>query len=378
MNLMVRRFLGVLGAVVLVLGAIAAIKYHALQKASQARAAARPPPVTVAATTAADSIWRRQFHAVGTLEAVQGVMISNELAGTVAEIAFKSGAHVKKGDLLVQLDISTDEALLRGLEAQATLARLTLERARELRAAQSNAQADVDTAEAQYQQALANADNERAIIAKKTIRAPFGGALGIRQINLGQYLAAGTPIVTLQALDAIHANFSVPEQDATQLRTGQEVRLTAEAFPGVNFTGVINALNAKVDETTHNLLVQALVPNPDERLTPGLFVRADVLLPGEDRFVTLPETAIVYNSYGNAVYVIDRAADPPGDPGLVAHERFVQLGETRGDEVAVVKGVKAGEQIVTAGQLKLRNGSPVQINNTVQPSSNPAPTPPNT
>jgi membrane fusion protein (multidrug efflux system) len=379
MTLLAKRTLLMLGAVVLVLAAIAGFKVATIRRALQARAAARPPPATVAATTAAESVWQRQLHAVGTLDSVEGVTVSNELAGIVAKIAFASGQHVKRGDLLVQLDISTDEALLRGFEAQATLARLTLERARELRAAQSNSQSDVDAAEAQYQQALANADNERAIIAKKTIRAPFTGLLGIRQVNLGQYLAAGAPIVTLQSLDPIYANFSLPEQEVTQLRAGQEVRLTVEAFPGQTFTGAINALNAKVDETTHNLQVQAMLRNPGERLVPGMFVRADVVLPQADHFVTLPETAIVYHSYGNAVYVIDRAGDPPGRGGdLVVHERFVELGETRGDEVAVVKGVRPGEEVVTAGQLKLRNGSPVQINNTVQPASNPAPNLPNT
>ncbi|HUL55114.1 MAG TPA: efflux RND transporter periplasmic adaptor subunit [Opitutaceae bacterium] len=378
MTLLTRRTLGTLGAVILVLGAIATFKYYSLQKAARARAAARLPPVSVAATAAAETAWQRQFHAVGTLDAVEGVTVSNELAGTVAQIAFESGQHVKRGDLLVQLDVSTDEAQLRGLEAQATLARITLERGRALRAANSNSQADLDSAEAQYQQALANVDNQRAVIAKKTIRAPFAGLLGIRQIDLGQYLAAGAAIVTLQALDPIYANFSLPEQDVTQLKAGQAVRLAVEAYPGEIFDGAINALNAKVDETTHSLQVQATVRNADERLVPGMFVRADVVLPREDRFVTLPATAIVYNSYGDAVYVIEEGADPPGGPTLVARQRFVELGETRGDQVAVVKGVRPGEQVVTAGQLKLRNGSLVQINNAVQPSANPAPTPPNT
>ncbi len=379
MTLMAKRSLGMLVAVIGVLGAIAAFKYHAVQMAARARAAARPPPVAVAATAAAETAWRRQLHAVGTLDAVEGVTVSNELAGTIARIAFASGQHVKPGDLLVQLDVSTDEAQLRGLQAQVALARITLDRARELRAANSNSQADLDSAQAQYEQAVANADNQQAVIAKKTIRAPFAGVLGIRQVDLGQYLAAGTPIVTLQALDPIYANFSLPEQEVTQLKTGQEVQLTVEAFPGERFAGVVNAINAKVDETTHNLLVQATVRNGDERLVPGMFVRAEVQLPREEHFVTLPATAIVYHSYGDAVYVVESAGDPPGGgEALVARERFVQLGETRGDQVAVIKGIRAGEQVVTAGQLKLRNGAPVRINNAVQPSSNPAPTPPNT
>lgn len=374
MSLTTKRFLGMVVAVAVVVGGIFWYRQHKDQEALAARAHQQLPPVAVAATTATESVWRRQLHAVGTLDAVEGVTLSNELAGTVAKIAFASGQHVKAGDLLVQLDISTDEALLRGLEAQAKLGRITLDRAQELRRANTNAQADVDSAEAQYEEALANVDNERAVIAKKTIRAPFAGLLGIRQVDLGQYLAAGTPIVTLQALDPIYANFSLPEQEVTQIRPGQEVRLTLDAFPGQTFAGVINAREAKVDEATHNLQIQALVHNADERLVPGMFVRADVVLAHEDRFVTLPGTAIVYNSYGDAVYVIEHAAGA----GLVARQRFVHLGETRGDQVAVLKGVRPGELIVTAGQLKLRNGAPVQINNAVQPSDNPAPNLPNT
>ncbi len=376
MTLLARRSLGMLVAIIVLLGAIAGFKVYSVQRIARARAAARPPPATVAATKAVETVWQRQFHAVGTLDAVQGVTLANELAGTVTRIAFTSGQHVKQGDLLVQLDVSTDEAQLRGLVAQATLARITLECARELRAANSNAPADLDSADAQYQQALANVDNQRAVIAKKTIRAPFAGVLGIRLIDLGQYLAAGTPVVTLQALDPIYANFSLPEQDVTLLKTGQPVRLSVEAYPGETFAGTITALNAKVDEATHNLQVQATVANADERLVPGMFVRADVVLPEQDRFVTLPGTAIVYNSYGDAVYVLERGADPPGAAPLIARQRFVQLGETRGDQVAVIKGVRPGEEVVTAGQLKLRNGAPVQVNNAVQPAANPAPTPP--
>lgn len=378
MTIMVKRTLGMVAAVILVLGSIVAFKVYAMEKINRARAAARPPPVAVATINAATSTWQREFHAVGTLTAAEGVTVSNELAGSMAKIAFESGQHVKQGDLLVQLDISTDEAQLRGLVAEATLAKITLQRAKELRTENSNSEADVDSAEAQYEQALANTDNQRAIIAKKTIRAAFSGLLGLRQVNLGQYLAAGAEIVTLQALDPLYANFSLPEQDVTRLKVGQTVHLSVEAYPGEIFTGVVNALNAKVDELTHNILVQATVHNADERLVPGMFVRADVMLPQKDEFITLPVTAIVYNPYGNAVYVIEKSTDPAAAGALVARQRFVQLGATRGDQVAIVKGVQAGDQIITAGQLKLRNGSPVQVNNAVQPANNPAPTPPNT
>ncbi|MFA5056831.1 MAG: efflux RND transporter periplasmic adaptor subunit [Opitutaceae bacterium] len=375
---MARRTFGMIAAVILILGLIAGIKYSSVRKLIQARAAMKPPPVTVSAVQAAESPWQRRYHAVGNLAAAQGVTMSNELAGTVANIVFESGQHVKEGDLLVQLDISTDEAQLRGLEAQAALAKITLQRARELRAANSNAQADLDGAAAQYQEALASVDNQQAIIAKKTLRAPFSGLLGIRQVNRGQYLAAGTAIVALQALDPIYVNFSLPEQDFTHLKVGQTVHVTVEAYPGETFAGAINALDSKVDDATHNLEVQATVRNLEERLVPGMFASIDVVLPQQDQFITLPGTAIVYNPYGNAVYVIEKGRDAAGGETLIARQRFVQLGETRGDQVAIVKGVQAGEQVVTAGQLKLRNGAAVQINNTVAPATNPAPAPPNT
>jgi len=367
-----------IAAVLIVVGAIAALKFYSIHQIAVARAAAKPPPVTVAAISAAETTWQRQLHAPGNLAAAQGVTVSNELAGSVAKIDFESGQHVQQGDLLVQLDVSTDQAQLRGLEAQAELNKISLQRARELRATNANPQSDLDSAEAQYKQAVANVDNQRALIAKKTIRAPFTGRLGIRQINLGQYLAAGAEIVTLQAVDPIYVNFFLPEQDITDLRPGQAVRIAVETFPDVMFTGVISALNSKVDDATHNIQVQATVRNADERLVPGMFATADVVLPRQDQYVTLPETAIVYNPYGNAVYVIEKSPDAGGAGPLVARQRFIQLGETRGDQVAVLKGVQAGDRIVTAGQLKLRNGSAVQVDNTVELSTNPAPQPPNT
>ena len=373
-----KRTLGMIAAVLIVVGALAALKYRSIHQATAARAAAKPPPVTVAAINAAETTWQRQLHAPGNLTAAQGVTVSNELPGSVAKIDFESGQHVQQGDLLVQLDVSTDEAQLRGLEAQADLTKVSLQRARELRATNANPQSDLDSAEAQYKQAVANVDNQRAVIAKKPIRAPFTGRVGIRQVNLGQYLAAGSEIVTLQAFDPIYVNFYLPEQDITDLRTGQAVRIIVEAYPGTTFTGTISAINAKTDDATHNVQVQATLRNLDERLVPGMFATTDVVLPRQDKFVTVPETAIVYNPYGNAVYVIEKPSGPGGAEPLVARQRFVQLGETRGDQVAVVKGVQVGDEIVTAGQLKLRNGSPVRIDNTVQLSSNPAPQPPNT
>jgi membrane fusion protein (multidrug efflux system) len=375
---MLKRFFLMLGAIIVVVAALAFIKYRQVSGAIARAKAMRPPPITVASVTAGEAVWQRQLHAVGSLAAAQGVTVSNELVGMVKKIAFESGARVKQGDLLVQLDIAPDEAQLRGLAAQATLARLNLERAQDLRRNGTNAQSDLDAAQAQYDQAVAAVDNLKGTIAKKVITAPFAGRLGIRQVDLGQYLAAGTPIVTLQALDPIYVNFSLPQQDVVGLTVGQAVEVKLDAYPGEIFKGAVTAINSKVDDATRNIQVQAMLPNPSERLKPGMFAGVDVLQTKKDKYVTLPQTAIVYNPYGNAVYVIEQGKDPQGAPALLARQRFVQLGDTRGDQVAVLKGVSPGDQVVTAGQLKLRNGAAVQVNNSVQPADNAAPNLPNT
>jgi membrane fusion protein, multidrug efflux system len=372
------RTLGLLAAVILVVGGIWVYKFSTL-RALQARMSAMTlPPAAVSTVIAQTAVWQNQFHSVGSLAAVQGVTVSNQIEGAVAKIAFTSGQRVKAADLLIQQDVSTDEALLSGLAAQADLAKITLDRARELRASNTNSQADLDSAEAQSRAAISAVDNQRALIGKKTICAPFSGQLGIRQVDLGQFLPAGGTIVTLQALDPIYVNFSLPQQDVANLHVGQAVRVAVDSFPGVVFEGKVNAVNPLVDNATRNLQVQATIPNADERLLPGMFAGVDLVLPHEDHFVTLPETAIVYNPYGDAVYVVEHTKDASGGEQLVARQHFVTLGDTRGDEVAILKGVNAGDEIVTAGQLKLHNGAPVVINNSVQPPVNQAPTPPNT
>ncbi len=372
------RTLILIAAVILVVGGIWAYKIFTLHALQARMATMMIPPATVSTAIAPSTVWQRQFHAVGSLAAVQGVTVSNQIEGAVAKIAFESGRHVKAGDVLVEEDVSTDEAQLAGLVAQADLAKITLARARELRANDTNSQAELDSAEGQFRAAGSAVDNERAVIGKKTIKAPFSGLLGIRQVNLGQFLPAGGPIVTLQALDPIYVNFTLPQQDVADLHVGQAVRVSIDAYPGTVFEGKVNALNSKVDDATRNLQVQATLSNADERLLPGMFAGVDLILPREDHFVTLPETAIVYNPYGNAVYVIERTKTGSGSELLVARQHFVTLGETRGDEVAVVKGINAGDEVVTSGQLKLHNGSPVVVNNAVQPPVNPAPNPPNT
>ena len=377
MTLMTKRILGMIAAILVVVGAIAFWKYYTIRTTIAKMTAQKPQPTAVSSIKAPEEVWQDRRRAVGSLAAVQGVMVSNELPGTVQKITFESGGQVKQGDLLVQLDVSAEAAELRGLEAQTLLARINDKRAQELRRNNTNSQGDLDAAQAQYQQTLAAADTLKATIAKKTITAPFAGRLGLRQVNLGQYLAVGTAIVTLQALDPIYVNFALPQQDVVDLTEGQKVQLRIDAYPDQTFEGAINAISPKVDDASRNLQVQATLGNANARLKPGMFGSVDVLLPRQSKVITLPQAAIVYNPYGDAVYVVEKAKDAAGADGLVARQRFVQLGETRGDQVAVLKGVKIGDEVVTSGQLKLRNGAAVEINNSITPENNPAPTLPN-
>jgi len=349
-------------------------------------AAMKQPPVTVSAIKATEETWQPTMHTVGSLVAVHGVTLANELSGVVDKIAFESGAAVEKGALLVHLDTSSEDAQLRSLVATVELARQTLDRSKQLRKADANAQSDLDSATSQYDQAVANADNVRATIAKKTITAPFAGRVGIRQVDLGQFLAVGTPIVSLQSLDPIYVNFTLPQQDVKSIHNGQKIIVGIDTYPGVTFEGEITAFDVKLNDDTRSVQVQATFTNADGRLRPGMFASVDVLLPQQEKTVTLPQTAIIYNPYGNAVYVVEEAKDKDGtplkdakgQPELTARQQFVTIGTTRGDQVSIVGGVKAGDLIVTAGQLKLRNGSGVVIDNQVPVSNSPAPTPPNT
>jgi membrane fusion protein (multidrug efflux system) len=377
MTLLTKRTIGMIGAILLVVGAIAFWKYYTIRMMIAKMSAQKPQPTAVSSIKATEEVWQERRHAVGSLMAVQGVTVCNELSGTVQKIGFESGDQVKQGDLLVQLDISTDTAQLRGLQAQADLARLNLDRALDLRHSGTNTQADLDAAQAQFQQTQAAVDTQRTVIAKKNIVAPFAGRLGLRQVNLGQFLAVGTQIVTLQAVDPIYANFALPQQETVDLTAGQKVQVRIDAYPDDVFEGAINALNAKVDEASRNLQVQATLANAGGKLKPGMFGTVDVVLPRQSRLLTLPQAAIVYNPYGNAVYVIEKAKDESGAESLIARQRFVQLGDTRGDQVAVLKGVQVGEEVVTSGQLKLRNGAPVAVNNSITPENNPAPILPN-
>jgi membrane fusion protein (multidrug efflux system) len=310
---------------------------------------------------------------------VQGVTVATELAGKITKIAFESGATVAAGDLLVQLDTSTEEAQLRAAEAAAALAKLNLDRAKELREKNTTSQAELDATDAQAKQADAQADSIRAVIAKKTIRAPFAGRLGLRLVNLGQILKEGDAIVSLQTLDPIYVNFSLPQQRLSELNVGGVVRVTSDAAPGETLEGKVTAVNPDVDVVTRNVRVQATFDNPGDKLRPGMFAAVTVVLPTKENVRAIPVSAVLYAPYGDSVFVIDeKKNEKTGQTEKVLRQQFVRLGTARGDFVAVVSGLKEGESVVTTGVFKLRPGETVVIDNTLAPNAQLAPKPSDT
>jgi len=315
------------------------------------------------------------MNVIGTMEAVHGVTVSADLPGTVAKINFESGQSVKAGDVLVELDTKQERAQLAALEAQSDLARINYGRTEQLAKAGVVSKAEYDQATAQQKATAANAAEIRATIQRKTIRAPFSGILGIRKVNLGQYLAAGGAIVSLQSLNPIYVNVGVPQQAAGQVRVGRTLRVTSEDFPGKVFTGRVTAIDSVVDQATRNIQVQATLPNPAGKLRPGMFVQVDVGLGSSRQVIELPASAISYAPYGDSVFIITDLKDPKGHSYRGVRQQFVKVEGSRGDQVAVVSGVKPGDEVVSSGVFKLRNGAAVQVNNKVQPGNNPAPKP---
>ncbi|MEJ2453287.1 MAG: efflux RND transporter periplasmic adaptor subunit [Candidatus Thiodiazotropha sp.] len=336
------------------------------------------PPETVTADSVHRANWPNTISATGSLVAVQGVTVAAELGGKIVQIAFESGDRVKAGDLLLRIDVSAEEAQLRSAEAAAKLAKINLVRNRDLRANKTVSQADLDTAEANYKQATAQVDNVRAAIAKKTLRAPFAGQLGLRQVNLGQIVEQGTPIVTLQTIDPIYVDFSLPQQRFSLLSPGTEVRVTTDAAPEHTFAGKIIAVNPEIDQLTRSVRVRATLTNQGEQLRPGMFANVEVLLPSEQEVLAIPATAVLYAPYGDTVFVIDEQEDEQsGEKQLLLRQQVVRLGETRGDFVAVTEGLKEGEQVVTSGVFKLRPKMAVVIDNTLAPNAQLSPKPAN-
>jgi membrane fusion protein (multidrug efflux system) len=375
---MKRKIVIVATVLLVIVGSLAGIKALQIRALINANAEFAIPPETVSGAEVRQETWESTLDAVGSVAAVQGVELRAELAGTVREIAFESGATAEAGQLLVQLDTSSEQAQLRSAEAQAELARLNLERARELRAQGVISQSEQDSSEAASRQTIGAVDGVRAVIAKKTIRAPFAGRLGIRSVNLGQYVNAGDAIVSLQSLDPVYVDFNLPEQHLSQVRRTMAVRITTDATPDRTFTGAVTALNPEVNASTRNIRIQATVPNRDGDLRPGMFARVELVLPESKPYLVVPATSVLHAPYGDSVFVVNESKDEK--TGVTVKKvtmTTVRLGDTRGDFVAVASGLQAGQTVVTSGVFKLRNGAAVVLDNTLAPDAKSAPRPAN-
>jgi membrane fusion protein, multidrug efflux system len=373
---MIRKTSIAVSIVVLVLGCLAGVKALQFMKLMASGKGYAAPPECVSSVLVQEEKWQATLNAIGSVMAVQGVTVTPEIPGIVREIAFESGSVVAQGDLLVRLDTSAEEAQLRALEAQEDLARINLDRERSLRSQSMISQSELDTAEATLKQTHGNADAVRATIEKKTIRAPFAGRLGISLVNLGQYLDTGKPIVSLQSLKPVYADFSLPQQELARLQTGMSVRLTTDAYPGRQFEGTLTAMNPDLDQQTRSVWLQATFENAEQLLRPGMFARVEVLLPEEQPVLAIPATSVLSAPYGDSVYVIE--SKPGKDntrPELVVRQQFIRTGRARGDFVSVESGLKAGDRIVSAGIFKLRNGMVVTENNDLAPKNELAPRP---
>jgi membrane fusion protein (multidrug efflux system) len=383
-----------IGAVILLVAVLGGIKF--MQIRTMIASQPKPQPQVVTATQIKSLEWQPQLTAVGTVVAVRGVDVTTEIAGLVRDIHFKSGQDVRKGELLVQLNDDADRAQLQSLQAAADLAQTTLKRDQAQFEAQAIAQAVVDADASDLRSKRALVAQQQALIAKKEIRAPFSGKLGITTVNPGQYLNPGDKIVTLQTIDPVYVDFTLPQKQVAGLATGQLVNVMTDSYPGVQFPGRITAISPKVDPDTRNVVVEGTFPNAKRQLLPGMFANAAVDVGEKKHYLTLPQTAITYNPYGATVFVVMTAdeaaaaaraassasggvpvqtAAASGGSNLVVRQQFVTTGETRGDQVAVLSGLKDGQTIVTTGQVKLKNGTPVAIDNSVVPANNPNPTP---
>lgn len=376
-----------IGCVLLLVAALALGKF--LQIRALIAAVPKPGAQTVSTVEVQKLKWQSQFAAVGTLNPVRGADLSTEVAGLVRNVHFKSGQDVKAGALLVELNADSDIALLHSAEAAAAQAAIVLKRDQAQLAVQAVSQAQIDADTNDLKAKRAQVEQQAAVVAKKSIRAPFAGRLGITTLNPGQYVNAGDKLVTLQTLDPIYVDFTLPQQQLAGLAVGQVVNLAVDTFPDQAFTGKINAISPKVDAATRNVQVEATISNPKQLLLPGMFATVKIDIGGSQEQLTLPSTAVTYNPYGSTVFVVKPAEPPkagaagapapaatPSDkPQLVAQQVFIETGPTRGDQIAIVKGLQAGQMVVSSGQNKLKNGTPVAVDNSVQPANSPNPTP---
>jgi membrane fusion protein (multidrug efflux system) len=374
---MAKRMMLMLTVTLLIVAGLGFVKFRQIQIAMAQGAAFQPPPEAVTTLVAQAEEWPATLTAIGTMAAVQGVTVTADLPGTVERILFESGQAVEVGQVLAVLDTRQERAQLAAVEAQRELARITFDRMEGLLNERVISRAEFDRASAEYRQTDARLEEIRAVIERKTIRAPFAGILGIRQVNLGQYLAGGDPLVMLQSLNPIYVDFGIPQQSLGQIPVGRAVRVTANDVAGAGWTGRVTAIDSLVDEATRNIQVQATLANPGGVLRPGMFVQAEVVLGPGRSVIALPASAINYAPYGDSVFIV---TDMKSDTGVAyrgVRQQFVKLGPARGDQVAIVSGVQPGDEVVTSGVFKLRNGAAVQINNSVQPANSAAPTPEN-
>ncbi len=368
----------VLGLVVifLIIAGIKALQITSMIKAGKSMV---PPPTTVTSAKVQKADWPTTLTAVGSITPVQGATISAELAGTVAEIGFESGKPVKKGDMLVKLDASAEQAQLRSAQADAELAKADFDRARGLAQGNVISKAEMDSASAKYTQRKAAVDNMQSIIDKKEIRAPFDGVAGIREVNPGQTVPVGQKLVTLQALDKVFVDFALPQQQLSNVQVGLPVKVTTDAINGREFEGTLTAINSAIDPGTRTVSLQAAIDNADHALRAGMFARVKVVLPDKNPTLYIPNTAVLYAPFGNSVFVIEKKKDEKsGEEALASRQQFVRTGEARGDFVAVTEGLKENEEIVSTGVFKMRNGMSVTVDNALAPDAKLSPKPPNT
>ena len=367
-----KRMLIMLSAMALLIVGLGMMKFLQIRAAIAAGSSWQPPPEAVTTIVAQQEEWAGTLSAFGAAQAVNGVMVSADLPGLVSAIHFESGRQVKAGQPLVQLDVSQEKAQLAAAEASRDLAKLDLKRSAQLLEKGVLAQAEYDRVAATAAESEARVGEIRAVIARKQIRAPFSGALGIRQVNVGQYLSAGNAVVQLQSMDPIYVNFSLPQQEVSALKIGEEVKVSMDSVSNAHLIGKITAINSVIDESTRNVQVQATLRNPSGKLRPGMFVNVEVAMGVSRPVIALPASAINYAPYGNSVFVVEEMKSPKGAKYRGVRQQFVKLGEGRGDQVAVLEGLKPGEEVVTSGVFKLRNGAAVLVDNKTQPANNPA------
>jgi membrane fusion protein, multidrug efflux system len=372
---MAKRMILMLAALMALLGGLGFVKYKQVEAAIAMGASFQLPATAVTTVVAHRETWPSTLSVIGTAAAIQGVTVSADLPGTIDKIHFESGEWVRDGDVLVELDTRQERAQLANLEAQRDLARVNYDRAQELVKAGVISRSDYDNASAQQKATEAQVGDIKAAIARKTIHAPFSGVLGIRQVSLGQYLAAGQAIVSLQSLSPIYVNFGVPQQDTPKVTAGHVIRVTNTDLPGMAFTGRITALDSVVNEQTRNIQVQSIVTNKDNKLRPGMFVQVELPLGQPRQVIPLPASAINYAPYGDSVFVVVDMKDAKGNSYRGVRQQVVKIEGSRGDQVAIVSGLNPGEEVVSSGAFRLRNGAPVQVNNTVKPSNSPSPKP---